>query len=105
MVLMRVPGESISSETLYNKNVVFRYEPEEHVRVEIWKDERNYTVQAVGHNSLYTLAKTETPELAYAAQREVIKLLNKGADIVITGLSTARLESLEEKIKNKIKQR
>ena len=101
--MLQVPGENISSVKLYNKKINFRYEPTDDARLGIWHNGGNYTVQVTGYGYVYGLASTQTAEIAYSVQKKARELLNKGADVVITGLGTARLESLEDKLKKKTK--
>ena len=101
MAVLQVPGESISSKKVYNKQTIFRYEPTDNIEIQIWCNEDNYTVQIIAHNQIYSLTGKTTKENAYAAQQEIINSLNDGADVIVTGLNTARLESLEDKLKRK----
>ena len=103
MVLLHVPGQMIS-DTKVKKPTIFCYEPAKETRVGIWEHQGEYKVQVYGNSYVYTIATTQTPDLAYGMQKQAKQLLEKGKSVIITGPGTARIESLEEileKIKTK----
>lgn len=100
MVILIVPGDYTGKRYKVKKDIVFTYQPTNDVQIGVWKH-KDYQVQVSGHGNVYTIAHTETPELAYASQRAAKKLLDSGAKVVITGLTTAKIEKLEDKLKKK----
>jgi hypothetical protein len=90
------------SETKVKRPIIFSYQPTE-VRVGIWEYEGNYQIQVHGHGHIYTIATTETTQIAYETQKQAKQLLEKGAEIIITGAVTAKIGSLEELLKKQNK--